>query len=155
GAGRATGAADGRDHGHRPARRRWRRVLRRLKLPMGLTQIELATRLMLREDEEVSAFARQALQDDGVAVLTGHQALRCEKVGDEKFIVVDAGGQEGRLAFDVLLCAVGRVARLSGFGLEELGIPVQRTVVADGYLQAIYPNILAAGGVAVRRRVCA
>lgn len=103
---------------------------------------------MLREDGDVSAFSRQALQGDGVAKLTDRQALRCEKVGDEKSIVVDAGGGERRFAFDVLLCAVGRVARLSRFGLAEPGIPVQRTVVTDEHLQTIYPNILAAGNVA-------
>jgi pyruvate/2-oxoglutarate dehydrogenase complex dihydrolipoamide dehydrogenase (E3) component len=43
---------------------------------------------------------------------------------------------------------VGRSARLKGFGLEELGIPAQRTVQVNEYLQTIYPNILAAGDVA-------
>ena len=43
---------------------------------------------------------------------------------------------------------MGRVARLSGYGLEELGIPTQRTVETNDYLQTIYPNIYAAGDVA-------
>ncbi len=118
------------------------------RLGSQVTQVEMGPRLMSREDEDVSAFARKALETDGVQVLTGHKALRCEKVGDEKFIVVESQGQEQRIAFDVLLCAVGRVARLSGFGLEELGIPAQRTVATDEYLQTLYPNILAAGDVA-------
>ncbi len=118
------------------------------RLGSSVTQVEMAPRLMLREDEEVSAYARQALEADGVAVLTGHKALRCEKMGDDKFIVVEADGQEKRIGFDLLLCAVGRVARLQGFGLEELGIPVNRTVQVNEYLQTIYPNILAAGDVA-------
>jgi pyruvate/2-oxoglutarate dehydrogenase complex dihydrolipoamide dehydrogenase (E3) component/uncharacterized membrane protein YdjX (TVP38/TMEM64 family) len=118
------------------------------RLGSQVTQVEMAPRIMIREDEDVSAFARKALEADGVQVLTGHKALRCEKVGGEKFIVVETGGQEKRIAFDVLLCAVGRVARLKGFGLEELGVPTQRTVVTDDYLQTLYPNILAAGDVA-------
>jgi pyruvate/2-oxoglutarate dehydrogenase complex dihydrolipoamide dehydrogenase (E3) component/uncharacterized membrane protein YdjX (TVP38/TMEM64 family) len=118
------------------------------RLGSAVTQVEMAPRIMLREDEEVSAYARQVLEADGVAVLTGHKALRCEKDGDAKFIVVEAGGQEKRIGFDLLLCAVGRVARLQGFGLEELGIPVNRTVHTDAYLQTVYPNILAAGDVA-------
>ena len=122
------------------------------RLGSQVTQVEMAPRIMAREDDDVSAFARKALQADGVQVLTHHKALRCEKVGDEKFIVVEAGGVEKRITFDVLLCAVGRVARLQGFGLEELGIltdaKVQRTVPTDEYLQTIYPNILAAGDVA-------
>ena len=52
------------------------------------------------------------------------------------------------IAFDQLLCAVGRSARLKGFGLEALGIPVSRTVAVNEYLETNYPNILAAGDVA-------
>ena len=122
------------------------------RLGSQVTQVEMAARIMLREDEDVSVFAKQALQADGVTVLTNHKALRCEKVGDEKFIVVESAGQELRIGFDVLLCAVGRVARLSGFGLEELGIYTdpksQRTVPTDEHLQTVFPNILAAGDVA-------
>ena len=118
------------------------------RLGSQVTQVEMAQRIMIREDQDVSAYARQALEADGVQVLTEHKALRCERTGDQKFIVVETGGVEKRLAFDVLLCAVGRVARLQGFGLEELGIPTQRTVVTDEYLQTLFPNILAAGDVA-------
>ena len=55
-----------------------------------------------------------------------------------------------RIAFDALLCAVGRVANTAGYGLEELGIPVTkaRTVETNEFLQTIYPNIYACGDVA-------
>ncbi len=118
------------------------------RLGSVVTQIEMAPRIMIREDAEVSAYAQKALEADGVAVLTGHKALRCEKVGDAKFIVVDAGGVEKRIEFDVLLCAVGRVARLAGFGLEELGVAVNRTVQVNEFLETKFPNILACGDVA-------
>jgi pyruvate/2-oxoglutarate dehydrogenase complex dihydrolipoamide dehydrogenase (E3) component len=117
-----------------------------------VTQVEMAPRLLAREDEDVAALARSALQEDGVLVLTGHKALRCERegegAGERKFLVVEAAGGTRRIEFDQLLCAVGRVARLKGFGLEELGIPVGRTVETNEYLETIYPNILAAGDVA-------
>ena len=118
------------------------------RLGSTVTQIEMAPRIMIREDEEVSALARTSLQADGVSVLTGHKALRCEMQGQTKSILVEHQGQEVRIEFDALLCAVGRVARLSGYGLEELGIPTQRTVETNEYLQTIYPNIYAAGDVA-------
>jgi pyruvate/2-oxoglutarate dehydrogenase complex dihydrolipoamide dehydrogenase (E3) component/uncharacterized membrane protein YdjX (TVP38/TMEM64 family) len=118
------------------------------RLGSRVTQIEMLPRIMIREDEEVSAFARKALEHDGVTVLTGHKALRCELRDGVRTIVVESGGQERAIEFDALLCAVGRSARLKGFGLEELGIPVGRTVQTNEYLQTIYPNILAAGDVA-------
>jgi pyruvate/2-oxoglutarate dehydrogenase complex dihydrolipoamide dehydrogenase (E3) component/uncharacterized membrane protein YdjX (TVP38/TMEM64 family) len=119
------------------------------RLGSQVTQIEMLPRIMIREDEEVSAFAKKALEHDGVTVLTGHKALRCEKRADgTKAIVVESNGAERAIEFDALLCAVGRSARLKGFGLEELGIPVNRTVQTNEYLETIYPNILAAGDVA-------
>ena len=122
------------------------------RLGSKVTQIEMAPRIMIREDLEVSELARDALVRDGVDVLTDHKALRCEREGEgdssRKFIVVAHQGQEKRIEFDALLCAVGRVARLQGYGLEELGIPTQRTVAVNDYLETLYPNIYAAGDVA-------
>jgi pyruvate/2-oxoglutarate dehydrogenase complex dihydrolipoamide dehydrogenase (E3) component len=118
------------------------------RLGSQLTQVEMAPRLMLKEDEEVSELARDALAADGVQVLTSHKALRCELVDGVKTLVVEHQGIEKRIEFDQLICAVGRVARLEGYGLEELGIPVHRTVDTNDYLQTMYPNIYAAGDVA-------
>ena len=118
------------------------------RLGAQVTQLEMAPRLLLREDEEVSTLASAALQADGVRVLTGHKALRCEKTGDVKALVAEHQGSEKRIEFDQLICAVGRVARLEGYGLETLGIATQRTVPTNDYLQTVYPNIYAAGDVA-------
>ena len=121
------------------------------RLGAQVTLVDSAPRLLSREDEDVSALALAALQADGVRVLSGHQALRCEKIGDNKLLWVSCKTnekQEIALEFDQLICAVGREARLTGYGLEELGIPAERTVQTNEYLQTIYPNIYAAGDVA-------
>lgn len=118
------------------------------RLGSEVIQIERGERIMAREDAEVSELAKSSLESDGVKVLTGHTALRCEKEGDSKFIVVEHQGEEQRIEFDDLLCAVGRVARLKGYGLETLGIETDRTVVTNEYLETLYPNIYAVGDVA-------
>jgi len=122
------------------------------RLGAQVTQVEMAPRILLREDEEVSEFARQALAADGVQVLTGHTALRCLKTGDAsaqvKTLVVVHEDNERSIEFDALICAVGRVARLDGYGLETLGILTHKTIDTNEYLQTIYPNIYAAGDVA-------
>ena len=119
------------------------------RLGSQVVQIEMSDRIMAREDTDVSALAKAALEADGVQVLVQHKALRCElEPGGEKSIVVAAAGVEKRIPFDQLLCAVGRVARLKGFGLEELGVAVGRTVTTNEYLETNFPNILAAGDVA-------
>ncbi|MDP2015294.1 FAD-dependent oxidoreductase [Hydrogenophaga sp.] len=129
------------------------------RLGSQVTQVEMAPRVMAREDEEVSELARQALMKDGVDVRTGHKALRVEKAsvrpelveGSARtggVLVVEHAGTEQRIEFDELICAVGRSARLTGYGLEELGIPTDKTVQTNEYLQTLYPNIYAAGDVA-------
>ena len=118
------------------------------RLGSQVTQVEMAPRLLMREDEEVSALAREAMEADGVRVRTSHQAIRCEREGGEKYLVAQHQGTAERFPFDALVCAVGRSARLKGYGLEELGIPTERTVVTNEYLETLYPNIFAAGDVA-------
>jgi pyruvate/2-oxoglutarate dehydrogenase complex dihydrolipoamide dehydrogenase (E3) component/uncharacterized membrane protein YdjX (TVP38/TMEM64 family) len=118
------------------------------RLGSQVTQVEMGPRIMAREDEEVSELAKQALEADGVDVRVGHKALRCETIDGEKTLIVEHEGQEQRIAFDQLLCAVGRSARLTGYGLEDIGIPTNRVVETNEYLETLYPNIFAAGDVA-------
>ena len=118
------------------------------RLGAGVTQVEMAPRILIREDEDVSRFAAERLQEDGVIVLTGHKALRVESTDAGKTLIVKHEGEEKHIVFDDLICAVGRAARLDGFGLEELGIPARKTVETNEYLETLYPNIYAAGDVA-------
>ena len=118
------------------------------RLGSQVAQIQRGPRIMPNEDEEVSTLAKAALEKSGVTVLTHTEAVRCERDGERRFIVIKQNDVEQRIEFDALLCAVGRVARLQGYGLEELGIETERTVITNEYLETLYPNILAAGDVA-------
>ncbi|HDY90780.1 MAG TPA: pyridine nucleotide-disulfide oxidoreductase [Pseudoalteromonas sp.] len=117
------------------------------RLGSSVTQIEMAERIMIKEDLEVSTFAHEALTESGVNILTSHQALRCEARDGKKYIVVKHNDKEIDIEYDELLCAIGRSARLKGYGLEELGIETNRTVVTNEYLETLYPNIFAAGDI--------
>jgi pyruvate/2-oxoglutarate dehydrogenase complex dihydrolipoamide dehydrogenase (E3) component/membrane protein DedA with SNARE-associated domain len=120
------------------------------RLGSQVTQVEMAPRVMVREDPEVSELVAASLREDGVVLLTGHQAVRVERVDGEKRLVAKHGEREVVIPFDELLCAVGRSPRVTGFGLEELGIPLtpKKTIATDAYLQTLYPNIYAVGDVA-------
>lgn len=118
------------------------------RLGSKVSQVEMLPRLLMREDPDVAEIAKTALEESGVTVLTGYKALRCEVVQGEKQIIVEFAGEERAIPFDALIVAVGRKARLSGYGLEDLGVDTDKTVVTDEYLATIYPNIYAAGDVA-------
>ena len=113
-----------------------------------VTQVEMLPRIMIREDVEVSAMVKKKFEAEGVDVLVNHKALKVVVENGEKYLVVESEGQEKRIAFDEILCAVGRIANTTGYGLEELGIPAKKVVEVNDYLETIYPNIFACGDVA-------
>jgi|TARA_R110002012_G_scaffold79709_11_gene202538 pyruvate/2-oxoglutarate dehydrogenase complex dihydrolipoamide dehydrogenase (E3) component/uncharacterized membrane protein YdjX (TVP38/TMEM64 family) len=114
------------------------------RLGSSVTQVEMADRVLGREDPEVSAAAQISLEASGVSVLTNHRAIR---VADGTLFADCQGAQVG-IDFDCLIVAVGRAARLTGYGLEDIGIDTAKTVVTDEFLATKFPNIYAAGDVA-------
>ncbi len=120
------------------------------RLGSQVTQVEMLPRLMVREDPEFSDLVQQKFRSEGVTVLVNHKAQRFAVENGEKVLYCENNGATVRIVFDTLLCAVGRVANTTGYGLEELGIPVTkaRTVEVNEFMQTKYPNILACGDVA-------
>ena len=120
------------------------------RLGSSVTQVEMLPRILIREDPEISDMVAEQFRREGVNVLTGHKAQRFLVEDGEKVLVCESDGKEVRIAFDTLLCAVGRVANTEGYGLEALGIPVARTrtVEVNEFMQTLYPNIYACGDVA-------
>lgn len=120
------------------------------RLGSQVTQVEMLPRLMVREDPEFSDLVQQKFRSEGINVLVNHKAQRFAVENGEKVLYCENNGATVRIVFDTLLCAVGRVANTTGYGLEELGIPVTkaRTVEVNEFMQTKYPNILACGDVA-------
>ncbi len=115
-----------------------------------VTQVEMAPRIMIREDPEFSAMVRKQFESEGVRVLTGHKAKEFIVDNGERILIAEVEGKDVRIPFDALLVAVGRAPNVTGYGLEELGIPLNKTktIQTNEYLQTIYPNIYACGDVA-------
>jgi pyruvate/2-oxoglutarate dehydrogenase complex dihydrolipoamide dehydrogenase (E3) component/uncharacterized membrane protein YdjX (TVP38/TMEM64 family) len=118
------------------------------RLGSQVTQVEMLPRLLVREDPEVSDLIAERFRAEGIAVLVDHRAKRFLVEDGEKILVAEHAGADRRIPFDAVLVAVGRVANLTGYGLEELGIPTGRTIETNAYLQTRYPNIYAVGDVA-------
>lgn len=114
------------------------------RLGSQVTLVEQAPRLLPREDAEAADLVRASLEADGVRVLTGHRVLAFGADGG-KWADLDGGL---RIDFDEVIVAVGRAARLQGYGLEELGLPAARVIETNAYLETLFPNIYAAGDAA-------
>jgi len=120
------------------------------RLGVEVTQVEMAPRILLREDPEVSELVKNRLEDEGVKVLVNHRAKQVLQKTGKDYLVVDHEGQDVELEFDSLIVAVGRAARSSGFGLEELGVRLNPngTIEVNEYLQSSVPTLYACGDVA-------
>jgi pyruvate/2-oxoglutarate dehydrogenase complex dihydrolipoamide dehydrogenase (E3) component/uncharacterized membrane protein YdjX (TVP38/TMEM64 family) len=118
------------------------------RLGARVTQVEMAPRILMREDTEVSDLVAARFRAEGIDVLTNHKAKQFLIENGEKILIAEHQGRDVRIPFDGLLVAVGRVANLKDYGLEELGIPAERTVTTNAFLQTKFPNIYAAGDVA-------
>ncbi len=120
------------------------------RLGSKVTQIEMLPRILTREDPEISEMVTRRFREEGMTVLVNHQAKQVVVENGGKALIVEHEGEDKRIEFDELLCAVGRAPNTTGYGLEELGIPIERTktVQTNEYLQTIYPNIYACGDVA-------
>jgi len=120
------------------------------RLGVEVTQVEMASRILLREDPEISDLVKNRLEDEGVKVLVNHRAKRVSQKEGKDYLVVDHEGQDVELEFDSLIVAVGRAAHSSGFGLEELGVRLNPngTIEVNEYLQTSVPTLYACGDVA-------
>lgn len=124
------------------------------QLGLPVTLIHRGERLLRKEDADVAQAVRRALEADGVQLLLQTRVLgfaatppgaAAEPTAQ---VLLEHEGASSSIACDAVLCALGRRARLEGYGLEELGIPSGDTITTNDYLQTLYPNIYAAGDVA-------
>lgn len=119
------------------------------RLGARVTIVEMAERLLLKEDADAAALVTAQLQAEGVSVLTLHKALSFQG----KTVVVAGPDDEKAIPFDDIIIAVGRKPRVAGFGLEELGLVVEGKLQNDEFLRTNMPHILCAGDVAGRQQL--
>ena len=125
------------------------------RLGSDVTLVEMADQLLIREDKDAADLVLNSFKQDSVNVLLSHRATKFESVTAEngeriQRVYLDLNGQEVIVEFDAVMLALGRVANVQGFGLEELGITTtaRGTVEVNEYLQTQYQNIFAVGDVA-------
>lgn len=120
------------------------------RLGSSVTQVEMAPRIMAREDEDVSALITEKFIHEGVDVRTNHKAKEFITRDNKNILICEYDGQDVEIEFDSLLVAVGRKPNTSGFGLDELGVELNnnKTIKVNEYLQSSVPSIYACGDVA-------
>lgn len=115
-----------------------------------VTQVEMAPRVMLREDPEISTMVAESLSRDGVQTLTNHLATGVIQHAGMNTLICKHKDEDIKIPFDVILVAVGRKADTQDVWDENLQIELSKNgkLELNELLQTNYPNIYACGDVA-------
>ncbi len=120
------------------------------RLGSQVTQVEMLPRIMIREDKEVSQTVMARFKEEGVDIRVRHTAKEFVIENGEKIMIADYEGRSVKIPFDEVLVAIGRVANVNGYGVEEMGITLspRKTIETNTFQETNYPNIYACGDVA-------
>lgn len=112
-----------------------------------VTIVELAPRIIAREDEDVSQAVREALEAEGVEFRTGAECLSAARDGKGIALGLDCKEGAPRVAGSHLLLAVGRVPNTDELGLDAAGIETDErgTIAVDDALRTTNAQVWALG----------
>jgi pyruvate/2-oxoglutarate dehydrogenase complex dihydrolipoamide dehydrogenase (E3) component len=96
-----------------------------------VTVVELAPRLIAREDEDVSRAIADILKEEGIDIRLGSKVVGMEKLGDKIAVNIEAAGTRSQVTGSHLLLAIGRRPNTDDLGLDKAGIAAD----AHGYIQ--------------------
>ncbi|HEY3367876.1 MAG TPA: FAD-dependent oxidoreductase [Symbiobacteriaceae bacterium] len=112
-----------------------------------VTVLERAPQILIREDAEAAEMAGAILAAEGVALVTGFEAVRAHRDGTQKVIAGrTADGRDQEYRADELFVAAGRAPNLEELNLEAAGVAFdRRRILADASLRTTARNIWGVG----------
>lgn len=111
-----------------------------------VTLLEVAPRILGREDRDAAKCIEAALVRDGIDLRCSATIEKIESDGHEKTIALKGGAE---LCVDAILLGVGRAPNVDGLGLDTAGIEfdTQKGVRVDDRLRTTNPIVFAAGDI--------
>ena len=113
-------------------------------LGISVTIIEMLPEILGGIDKEISEMLRAIYTKRGIKF-----NLNCKVTAIEGDTVhyTDAEGNTQSVSGNKILMSVGRRPVLTGFGLENIPVEVERGIKVNAYMQTSMPNVYAAGDV--------
>ena len=121
------------------------------RLGSEVTVVDVAPRILPREDADAAHVVFTALSAEGVRHHLGAAILSCEGLkGDIRVMVRTADGKPLQLLGTHLLLAAGRLANVEGLGLDAAGVELDngKFVLGDEGLRTTNPDIYVIGDAA-------
>jgi dihydrolipoamide dehydrogenase len=119
-------------------------------LGADVTVVEIVDRILPVEDEEISDFARKALEKKGMKILTGATVEKLDRNGNSVTATIKNGnGENEQMTVDRAILAVGITGNVEEMGLEEAGVTVEKGHInVDEWCRTGADGIYAIGDVA-------
>lgn len=124
------------------------------RLGSTVTVIEMTDSILPREDVEVSALLRTALEKEGVRFMLGHKAVAAKRTHVGKEITAKgSGGIASQVLADEILIATGMRPFTASLGLDNVGVDTddRGAVRVDRTMRTTAPRVWAAGDVTGKR----
>ncbi|KAB7627591.1 FAD-dependent oxidoreductase [Alkalilimnicola sp. S0819] len=120
------------------------------RLGSQVIQVEMGERLLPREDPDIAERVQRQFRDEGIDLRLAHRAVEVKRRGEALSVVCEHQGKQVEIECDRILVALGRAARVEGYGLEELGVQLtsRHTLGVNDFMQTSIPTIYACGDVA-------
>jgi dihydrolipoamide dehydrogenase len=114
-----------------------------------VTVVEVMDRILPVEDTEISAFAKQAFEKQGMKFLLGAKVTGAKKNTDSVTVEIEVAGKTQSITVDRVISAAGIVGNVEDLGLEGTKIVVEKThVKIDEFCRTGEPGIYAIGDLA-------
>jgi pyruvate/2-oxoglutarate dehydrogenase complex dihydrolipoamide dehydrogenase (E3) component len=112
-----------------------------------VTIVEMGSRLIQREDEDVSEAVGTILETEGIKLRLSAECIALEKRGDRVAVGVDCSSGDKIVVGSHVLLAVGRVPNTADLGLENAGVALDQRgyIQVDDQLRTNVPGIYALG----------
>jgi pyruvate/2-oxoglutarate dehydrogenase complex dihydrolipoamide dehydrogenase (E3) component len=112
-----------------------------------VTVIELAPRLIAREDEDVSLAVADFLKEEGIDVRVDSKVVGIERQGNSIAVKIESAGRISQVAGTHVLVATGRRPNTDDLGLDNAGIATDSHgyIRVDDQLRTNVPGIWAMG----------
>lgn len=91
-----------------------------------VTVIEMLDNILPIEDKEISVALEKNFKKRGIEILTKASVEKAEVKGKKVKVVIKQGNESKELSADIVLNAIGVTGNIEGFGLEELGVEIEK-----------------------------
>ena len=115
-----------------------------------VTVVEVLTRVLPVEDEEISALARKAFEKQGMKIHTGASVMAMRRGVDKVTATIDlGGGKKTEIQTERVIMAVGITGNVENLGLEAAGVKTNKGhVVVNEWCETGVAGVYAIGDIA-------